>query len=295
MAKEATLHIVFPPCYVQIAGYLMLEETKMVKKSFALLTAVCPLLIVSACNQEPMPRKISAPEVATPASPAAPAAPVAESAAATGEVIETMSTAGYTYVHVDTGSEQIWAAAPESRVKVGDQVRIPSGAPMRNYHSKTLDRDFEVVYFVNMIQNADGESLAVGHGTPAGHPAMPGHSSKGGKSPPAEIDVSGVEEAEGGKTIAEIYAEKSDLADKQVTVRGKVVKFNAQIMRRNWLHVQDGTGDAAEGTNDLTVTTDVAAKVGDTVLVTGEVHLDVDFTHGYKYDVIIEDAKVVVE
>jgi hypothetical protein len=45
----------------------------------------------------------------------------------------------------------------------------------------------------------------------------------------------------------------------------------------------------------LTVTTDVTAAVGDTVLVTGELHLGRDFGFGYKYDVIIEDAKVVVE
>ena len=30
-----------------------------------------------------------------------------------GEVVETMNAGGYTYVHVDTGSEKIWAAGPE--------------------------------------------------------------------------------------------------------------------------------------------------------------------------------------
>ena len=64
-------------------------------------------------------------------------------------------------------------------------------------------------------------------------------------------------------------------------------------MGKNWIHLQDGTG--GEGTNDLTVTTSAAAKVGDTVLVTGKVTTDKDFGYGYKYDVIVEDATIAVE
>jgi hypothetical protein len=78
-------------------------------------------------------------------------------------------------------------------------------------------------------------------------------------------------------------------------LRGKVVKFSPQIMGKNWLHIQDGTGDATAGTNDLTVTTAADAQVGDTVLVTGMVTLDKDFGYGYKYNVIVEDAKIDVE
>jgi len=118
---------------------------------------------------------------------------------------------------------------------------------------------------------------------------------KARNSAPVQVDVSGVVKLEGEKTVAEIYAGKANLSDKEVTLRGKVVKFNARIMGKNWLHIQDGTGDADAGTNDLTVTTNVSAKVGDTVIVTGKVHVDKDFGHGYKYDVILEDARVTVE
>ena len=45
-------------------------------------------------------------------------------------------------------------------------------------------------------------------------------------------------------------------------------------------------------TNDLTATTTLSVKVGDAVLVTGKVHVDKDFGHGYKYEVILEDAHV---
>ena len=43
------------------------------------------------------------------------------------------------------------------------------------------------------------------------------------------------------------------------------------------------------------MTTQAKAKVNDTVLVEGTVTLDKDLGAGYKYDVIIEDAKVKIE
>ena len=112
--------------------------------------------------------------------------------------------------------------------------------------------------------------------------------------PGTDVDLSGIAKADGGKTVAELYAEKDQLAGQKVTVRGKVVKTNAGIMDKNWLHVRDGSG--AEGTNDLTVTTSgELPKVGDTVLVTGALTLNKDFGMGYQYPVIVEDAAVTIE
>jgi len=90
-----------------------------------------------------------------------------------------------------------------------------------------------------------------------------------------------------------MFTKKAELAGKSVSVRGKVVKFTPEIMGKNWIHLQDGTG--AEGTSDLTVTTSASAKMGDTVTVSGVVVIDKDFGYGYAYDVIIEDAEVTVE
>jgi predicted small lipoprotein YifL len=114
-------------------------------------------------------------------------------------------------------------------------------------------------------------------------------------TPAAEVDVAGLAKPEGGKTVAEIYAEKDALADQQVTLRGKVVKVNAGVMNMDWLHVRDGSG--AEGTNDLTVTTTAkpTPAVGDTVLVTGKVARNKDYGMGYQYPVIVEQAQVTVE
>jgi hypothetical protein len=113
-------------------------------------------------------------------------------------------------------------------------------------------------------------------------------------APTQAVDLAGIARADGGKTIAEVFAGKEQLAGQAVVIRGKVVKTNPGIMGRNWLHIRDGSGDA--GTNDLTVTTaDTAPTVGDTVLVNGTLVLNKDFGMGYSYDVIIEDAAVTIE
>ena len=113
-------------------------------------------------------------------------------------------------------------------------------------------------------------------------------------APAASVDLTGIAKAEGGRTVAEVFAAKADLAGQEVLVRGRVVKSNPNVMGKNWLHVRDGSG--GEGTNDLTVTTSGAApQVGDTVLVKGKVALDRDLGMGYRYEVIVEDAELTVE
>lgn len=112
--------------------------------------------------------------------------------------------------------------------------------------------------------------------------------------PAVAVDLSGIEKADGGQTVAEVYAGKDELEGETVVIRGKVVKVNAGIMDRNWLHIRDGSG--ADGTNDLTITTSNATPaVGDTVVVTGAVGLNRDFGMGYTYPIIVEDAQVTVE
>jgi hypothetical protein len=125
-------------------------------------------------------------------------------------------------------------------------------------------------------------------------PTMPAGETHPAPKAAAEVDLTGIAKAEGGKTVAEVFAEKDALAGQPVTFRGKVVKTNPDIMGKNWLHVRDGSGE--EGTNDLTITTaGTLPNVGDTVVVTGNVTLNKDFGMGYAYDVLVEDAQVTVE
>ena len=123
--------------------------------------------------------------------------------------------------------------------------------------------------------------MAVGHGM-AGAPA----------APQAPVKVEPVAPPPGGFSIADVWANRAKLSGKPVSVRGTVVKFNGGILDRNWLHLQDGSGKAADGTNDLTVTTDVAVRVGDVVTVTGTVVVDKDFGYGYAYALMLEKGKI---
>ena len=102
-----------------------------------------------------------------------------------------------------------------------------------------------------------------------------------------------IETLANGKTIQQIYSDKSSLNGKIVMTKGKVVKFNKQIMKRNWIHIQDGTGD--ENNFDLVVTTNDEVQVGDIITAEGNLSVDKDFGAGYFFSVIIEDAKIEKE
>lgn len=68
-----------------------------------------------------------------------------------GHVVETMNSGRYTYVHIETKGKKVWAAAPEFKVKVGDEVLAPTGMPMKDFKSKTLGRTFDMIYFAGQI------------------------------------------------------------------------------------------------------------------------------------------------
>lgn len=205
--------------------------------------------------------------------------------ASSGRVLETMNAGSYTYVLVDAAGTSSWWAAPRFEVAEGDTVLLPdSGMPMRGFESKTLGRKFDLVYFANSIKrtgikDVDG-AVQLAHKKP-GAPAKP------------VVKAGDIAKAENGLTVAEVFAKGAELAGRNVTLRARVVKANSGILGKNWLHVQDGTG--GPGTNDLTVTTKDTAKVGDVVLLMGRIGTDKDLGYGYKFPLLLEDAKVMVQ
>ncbi len=212
-----------------------------------------------------------------------------------GKIIETMDSGSYTYVLVDTGSEQIWAAGPQTAVKTGQSVIVPKDMKMSNFTSKTLDRAFDEIYFVNAFQLDGQKPSARGpHGAPSKDPH--GGMTMGAdrtKAPVKTVKVEGIAKVDDGYTVEEIYSKSAELEGKSVKVRGQVVKFAANIMGANWIHIQDGTGEGPTG--DLTVTTSGKAAVGDLIVVEGPLSVNKDFGAGYKYSAIIEKAEVTSE
>ena len=114
----------------------------------------------------------------------------------------------------------------------------------------------------------------------------------GGQAKAPEVVVGSVAKAEGpnGRTVAEVYTNRLALKDKPVTIRAKVVKVTPAVMGKNWVHLRDGSGSAADGTNDLLVTSQGEPKVGDVVVAKGVVKTDVNLGSGYAYKVLVEDV-----
>ena len=198
-----------------------------------------------------------------------------------GKVLETMNSGGYTYINIEKDKKNTWVAIPKSEVKVGQEISVIPGMTMTNFESKTLNKTFESVVF----------SPGLASGAPAVTSTAPKSSSTSVKFTEEKISV---EKASGpdAYTVAELYDKKRSLDKKNVVVRGKVVKVSTGIMNTNWIHIQDGSGDASSGTNDLLVTTDDLPSVGDTVTANGTVVNDKDIGSGYKFAVMMEKAKI---
>ena len=192
-----------------------------------------------------------------------------------GEVLEVRDVESYTYLRLKTADGETWAAVAKAPLKKGAKVTIENVTVMRNFESKSLKKTFEKIAFGNLA----------GTGAPAAAPH--------GGAP--KVDFAGdvkVPKASGpdARTVAEIITKSAELKDKTVLVRGKVVKYSASIMGKNWIHLRDGSGSAADKTDDLLVTTKDQAAAGDVVVVKGIVRTDKDFGAGYAYKVLIEEA-----
>ena len=201
-----------------------------------------------------------------------------------GTVVSTEDVDNYTYVQIEADGETVWYAVPNHSFTIGEEVIIPkNGLPMRDFYSETLDRKFDMVYFVGAIKQVgtNEETLPVGH-PPIGD-VQP--------STPKTFDFSGIEHPSDGKTIAAIYEQKDELKGETVVLRGIAVKVNNNILGKNWIHLRDGSGE--EGSDDLMLTTTNHVEVGETITIAGTVRLDQDFGSGYRYAVLLEVTEIL--
>jgi hypothetical protein len=193
--------------------------------------------------------------------------------------VEVVQTSAYSYVRVVEDKKDYWIAINRMDIKEGETYFWSEGAEMTNFTSKELKRTFPSIFF---IQDFTDKPILT-------RPQVPLTSMAGKQKPPQVTDIN-VPKVEGGVTIAEVYSKKSALQGKTIKIRGEVVKFASQIMKKNWVHLQDGTRD---GDNyDLAVTTLDSVKKGDVVIFEGVLNVNKDFGYGYIYDVILEDARL---
>ena len=192
-------------------------------------------------------------------------------------VKETFNAGGYTYINGENG---LWLAVGQTNIELNKAYYYQGALEMRDFHSKELNRDFPQIYFLNSISETP-TAISKPNAKPAAQMQ---------KQINKKIEVQ-LDKKEGITSIADVYKNQKELSGKEITVYGKVAKFNKSIMGKNWIHIQDGSD--FEGNYDLTITSMDVTSVGEIVELTGKITLNKDFGAGYSYAVIMEEGKLV--
>ncbi len=216
-----------------------------------------------------------------------------------GKVLEITPVMGYKYLKVDENGTKLWVAIADAPVKVGDNIGYDKRTVMKDFKSKTLDKTFKEIIFANDVYLPQKAS------TPRSMKDMLGlgakkdpHAGMGiGMSPqPKEEKPSKPFVKKDTYTVEEVHMWRKNLEGKTVTLTGKVYKVSKGIMKRDWVHLGDGTGNEKKLTDDLVFTAPTSSiKAGEKVKATGTVAVDKDFGYGYFYPVIIENATFEVQ
>jgi len=188
-------------------------------------------------------------------------------------VEEVLNTEKYSYLNVTENAAKFWIAIPKKEIEVGQTYYYKGGLLKRNFESKEYNRVFEMLYLVSDV---------IPHPLNTDPSVINGSTKK-------EIPTHGPESVnpiDGSIKLSELFADPSKYQGKVVQVTGKCVKVNPMIMNRNWIHIQDGSGDSL----DLTITTMGNVSLDDIVSFEGIISLNKDFGAGYKYDIIMEQA-----
>lgn len=223
-----------------------------------------------------------------------------------GMIVETMNSSGYTYMLVDSGTEKTWVAIPETKTAKGEKITYKSGMLMKNFSSTTLNKTFDSIIFSPGLEGGksaqvgadaadDSFAAAVKSESPRTAAPAPATELSGGSlgavTPFQEISVP-KSSADNGYSVEEVFSEAKKLNGKKITLHGVVTKVSPNIMGRNWVHLQDGTGDPMQNTHDIVATTSELPELNSKITVEGILAAEKDFGAGYKYAAIIEQATI---
>jgi len=219
--------------------------------------------------------------------------------ALSGQVLESMDAGGYTYVQLKNGADKVWVAIPLMKVSVGQHLTLIPGYELKNVASKALNRKFDSIIFSAGLENkpvalSPSAIKMVHEGIPVTSAPAPAAAAPKPKPSQSTISMVRVTKAKGANayTIAQLYSKKAKLEKKEIVVRGRVVKVTTRIMKRNWIHIQDGSGSEARKNNELVITTKDLPKEGDLVTARGTLYNNIDYGSGYKYNLIIQGAQL---
>ena len=208
-----------------------------------------------------------------------------------GKILEIKSAMGYKYLKIDEKGEKLWIAIADAPVSIGEKIGFDKQTLMENFSSKSLNKTFDKIYFASNV------SLTQKANKPQSMKDLLGISTQAKQHTPidgntmAKVTMKPFVKKE-IYTVEEVYLWRKNLKDQMITVAGEISKISRNIMKRDWVHIGDGTGNQTNKNNDLIFTAvDTVVKVGDKIHAKGKVTIDKDFGYGYFYPVIIENAK----
>ncbi|MBK9109661.1 MAG: hypothetical protein IPM92_15130 [Saprospiraceae bacterium] len=227
------------------------------------------ILLMTACNSKPT---VVEPVGQTSGTPTPSAMPQTETSHKV-LVEEVLQTSKYTYLYVKEGELSQWIAISKADVSKGAEVVYTGGLKMKAFQSSELNRTFDELLLVSNIKLAGAQN-----------PNLFDELQKGKTDGPKEK----IQAVAGAVKIAEIFSNPEKYKGKKIIVSGRCTKINFQIMGKNWIHLEDESGSKST----LTITSQDAIEAGRSGVFEGVIALNKDFGAGYKYDVIMEEAKL---
>ncbi|MEA1879543.1 MAG: hypothetical protein U9N11_02700 [Campylobacterota bacterium] len=216
-----------------------------------------------------------------------------------GKIIEIKPAMGYNYLKIDEAGTEIWIAIANAPVAIGDKIGYDKQTMMTNFQSKTLNQTFKEIYFVSDVyipkKPSAPQSMKDMLGLSTQKTSHENANKKNLATPKTEVSKKSFTQIPFIKkesySIEEIHMWRKELANQIISIEATVTKVSHAIMKRDWVHLNDGSGQEQLLTNDLIFTAvSTNVKSGDKVLAKGKVIVDKDFGYGYFYKVLIEDA-----
>ena len=200
-------------------------------------------------------------------------------------VKEIMNTKKYAYLSVTEGDETRCLAIPlNPDLEVGATYYYMGGIKMNTFEKMDFKEDFQTVVLVGGVSNIPILGDGIQMGGDAGGQAV---AQNIGNMEPINI-----KDLEGGVELSDLLSNPTAYNGKTIKVKGHCIKVNNHILNRNWVHIQDGSTNAKNEKNDLAITTQENIPMGATVIFEGTITLNKDFGAGYRYDVLMEEAKL---
>jgi len=201
----------------------------------------------------------------------------------TVSVNEVLQATRYVYLNVSEGNSKFWIATRKQEIKKGETYFYRGGLLKTNFESKEYNKVFDTIYLISNLvsqdhsKHTDNLNTSVQKSAPTAQKEdIPTHTDK-------------IVEHKGTIKIAELVKDPKKYEGHTIQLSGKCVKVNPNIMKRNWIHLQDGSKDDF----DLVITSNTFVPEGSAITIRATVVLNKDFGAGYKYDLILENGTLV--